>query len=123
MLFTLFVDTYISGIAIMSAVGACWAVTIWVPYVLIGSDIASWNGLVQSKEQGPGGPAGTIIGIHNLAVSFPQILAALTSSFLFLVLSLMGITDSIGWVLRAAAIPSLAAACMIMHSESEWEYV
>jgi solute carrier family 45, member 1/2/4 len=52
------------------------------------------------------------MGVHNAAISIPQILAALGSSFIFWLCegSRSGEDDGIGWVLRTSGVAALVAA-------------
>ncbi|KAK2766036.1 hypothetical protein FQN54_007551 [Arachnomyces sp. PD_36] len=57
--------------------------------------------------------AGVILGIHNVAVSFPQIIATLISSAIFQALQKQrgeAGDDSVGWVLRFGGLAALGAA-------------
>lgn len=57
--------------------------------------------------------AGVILGIHNVAVSFPQIIATLISSAIFQALQRRrgeAGDDSVGWVLRFGGCAALGAA-------------
>lgn len=115
---TLFVRNHVSGIMLMSLVGASWAVTIWVPYALIGEDLSIATGT--AAVNGHRRPqVGAIMGLHNLAISGPQIVSALISSLLFCVFSALGYDGGIVWVLRAGGLASLAAAFMIVGIPDE----
>jgi solute carrier family 45, member 1/2/4 len=124
---TAFVSSYIAGLVLLSLVGASWAITIWVPFVLIGYDVTRLsnideyeienlmgNGAGRSGE-GPQDRIGGIMGLHNMAISLPQILSALIISALFYTLPLLGLTDVIGWVIRAGSVASFGAACMVVR--------
>ena len=59
--------------------------------------------------------AGVILGLHNVAISSPQILATLLSSAIFRAMQRDRGTpgdDSVGWVLRACGIAVIGAAWM-----------
>lgn len=59
--------------------------------------------------------AGVILGIHNVAVSFPQIIATLISSAIFQALQRRrgeAGDDSVGWVLRFGGCAALGAALL-----------
>ncbi|KAI9837483.1 MAG: hypothetical protein M1819_007131 [Sarea resinae] len=59
--------------------------------------------------------AGIILGLHNVAIAAPQIIATLLSSIIFRLLQKpRGATgdQSVGWVLRLSAIATLVAAYM-----------
>lgn len=121
---TLFASNYMGGVMLMSLIGASWAVTIWVPFALIGYDVtrladyelgntvSNMTGrIVRRTEERIGG----IMGLHNMAISAPQIASALMVSFLFYMLPYLGVEDVIGWVLRAGAVASLTAAFLIVQ--------
>ena len=118
-----------------AVVGVPWALTVWAPFALISAEIARRDELDrrrhrrlgqletdmgeddQSKRlehgQGPADQAGIILGLHNVAVSTPQILATLISSVVFKALQkprgVPGDT-SVGWVLRIGGAAALIAA-------------
>ena len=54
--------------------------------------------------------AGAIMGLHNVAISSPQILAALACSGIFSLAKMMGSQTGTGWVLRAGGGAALGAA-------------
>ena len=58
--------------------------------------------------------SGTVLGLHNVAIAVPQILAALCGSAIFKMFEAFGWKDAIGWTLRLAAICPLLA---VLH---EW---
>jgi len=109
--------TVSTGTALVAIVGVSWALTQWVPYAIIGQEIASMNELHCAEdhwdETVPQRPAlGTILGLHNSFIAAPQILAALACSALFKLFEVLHVDDSFGWVLRCAGISGLAAAWM-----------
>ena len=68
--------------------------------------------------------AGVVLGLHNVSVSAPQILATLLSSGIFKLLQRDRGTagdDSVGWVLRFGGIAALAAAFMTWRLKEEAE--
>ena len=59
--------------------------------------------------------AGVILGLHNVAVSSPQVIATLLSSAIFHALQKERGTpgdDSVGWVLRFCGLATIGAAFM-----------
>jgi solute carrier family 45 protein 1/2/4 len=111
---TVFVSSTPAATAIVATVGIPWAFTLWVPFTLIGEDIANrriQNAKVMEGELQPiqQDQAGAIMGLHNCAISAPQIFAALASSAIFWLAKTFGIEDGIGWVLRSGACASLIA--------------
>jgi len=74
-------------ILLISSLGLSWAVTLWVPFCLIG--------LLMSRKRehhldsGTNGDhqltqMGVVVGLHNAAISVPQILSALICSAVFM---------------------------------------
>ena len=130
MLCTLFVRSHVSGIALVAITGASWAFAIWVPFALIGVEIAELklrrrgdgrHRIVMERDGDDGDgdsdgekeeQAGAIMGIHNVAIAAPQIVAAVACSCLFRVFEALGVKDGLGWIMRAAGIAALGAAAM-----------
>ena len=52
---------------------------------------------------------GSVMGLHNVAIAAPQVLAALLCSGVFKVLGMAGVEDALGWVLRVAGLAMLGA--------------
>ncbi|KAL2062559.1 hypothetical protein VTL71DRAFT_6825 [Oculimacula yallundae] len=79
------VGSQIGTVFMISSLGFSWAVTLWIPFCLIG--------IILSREQedyldraavGHQPPQlGLVVGLHNAAISVPQILSALICSFTF----------------------------------------
>ena len=66
--------------------------------------------------------AGVILGLHNVSVSAPQIIATLGSSLVFRLLQRPRGTagdESVGWVLRIAALSALVAAWLTSRVKDE----
>jgi solute carrier family 45, member 1/2/4 len=111
---TFFIDSASSSIVLVSIVGVSWAISQWVPFALVSEEIAR----LQRPHHGSSGPgesvqyarAGVIMGLHNAAIASPQIAAALACSALFRLLQGIGVSDSLGWTLRASGLSALAAA-------------
>ncbi|EOD50644.1 putative general alpha-glucoside permease protein [Neofusicoccum parvum UCRNP2] len=89
MLLTSFVYTVPAATVVVGALGVAWAVASWAPYALISTEIASlkarregWDGSAEKEEVGGAvdwvdeSTAG-IMGVHNMAISLPQVCAAL----------------------------------------------
>lgn len=63
-----------------------------------------------------------ILGLHNVAIASPQIIATLVSSAIFkLAQKERGVPgdDSVGWVLRFGGVAALVAAFMTMRVGEE----
>jgi solute carrier family 45, member 1/2/4 len=111
-------------------VGVSWSLSLWAPFALISGEIAKREELRRKKRResvanAQGGDeaydkaveeedqAGIILGLHNVAISAPQVLSTLVSSVIFHVLqkprNVPGDT-SVGWTLRIGGLSALIAA-------------
>ena len=78
------------------------------------------QGASAAKEE----QAGVILGLHNMAVATPQIIATLVSSAIFKVMQKPRGTagdTSVGWVLRFGGLAALIAAYMTSRIGEEAE--
>jgi len=133
---TFFIHTPVAATVMAGIVGIPWALTVWAPFALISAEIAHREelsrrrqrrlGQLQTTSEGnevdgikqgtdgeaPADQAGIVLGLHNVAVSTPQILATLISSVVFKALQkprgVPGDT-SLGWVLRIGGVAALIA--------------
>ena len=121
---TLFVHNVRSATLLIALIGIPWAVMLWAPFALIGAEICKRERSAdvpntdppdeeRSAEQMPAGSAGVILGIHNVAIAVPQVVATLASSAVFHALQKprgsVG-DESVAWVLRLGGCAALAAA-------------
>ncbi|KAH7139078.1 putative sucrose transport protein [Dendryphion nanum] len=113
---TTFVSTN-GAILFITLTGISWGVTQWAPFALIGEEIAMHQGERESTIEKGGrqwmtNQSGAILGVHNAAISIPQILAALGSSFIFRLSNGNRYEDDngISWILRASGVATLFAA-------------
>lgn len=110
--------------------GISWAVTIWAPFSLISMAIrddeeeeeeddvdkedAADSGHTRADNERVERRSGIVMALHNTAISFPQIVAVLISSIVFLVCSrnnIVGGKDGgISWTLRITALSAIVAA-------------
>ena len=141
---TFFITTTVGASVVAGFVGITWSLTLWAPFALISADISKRDatrrrrqssvldnsgasivsGSDQGKEEDVEDQAGVILGLHNVAVSAPQIVATLISSLVFqLTQRERGAAgdDSVGWVLRLGGIAALAAAYMTSRVGEEGE--
>lgn len=133
---TFFINTPTAATIMVAFVGISWSLTLWAPFALISGDIASRDELRRRKERqklinGDGTAAaerldedlhaleeeedraGIILGLHNVAVSAPQVIATLISSVVFRILQKDRATPgdtSVAWTLRIGGISTLVAA-------------
>ncbi|KAI9722113.1 MAG: hypothetical protein M1828_004927 [Chrysothrix sp. TS-e1954] len=126
---TFFVRSTTGAIILIGANGIPWALTNWAPFALIAGEISKRDairrGLCPTPPTDEGHTlaagevdetaeqAGVVLGIHNVAISTPQVIATLVSSLIFKVLQeprgKPG-DDSLAWVLRFGGLCALGAA-------------
>jgi len=130
---TIFVTTTHGATFLLAIIGIPWSVSCWAPFALIAADLNRRNAirrheirpsddeedtkLLASGEGASRGDdqAGVIMGIHNVSVASPQLVASLISSVIFRYLqkeSGQSGDDSVGWVLRFGGIATIGAACL-----------
>ncbi|CEI38946.1 hypothetical protein FVEN_g10033 [Fusarium venenatum] len=98
---TLFVRTVKAATVLVGLVGITWAMTLWAPWAIISAEISRRDALIRAQRMrqaasranngGIGGDeeeeeidqAGVILGIHNMAIAAPQIIATVGSSVIF----------------------------------------
>ncbi|CAI6335255.1 unnamed protein product [Periconia digitata] len=114
---TIFVSTVSAAIILVTVTGISWGITQWAPFALIGEDIATHHIEKDSRMEKGGqrwmsSQSGAMMGVHNAAISLPQILAALGSSVVFWIFeeSKPDQDVSLAWVLRASGVAALVAA-------------
>ncbi|KAF2858191.1 hypothetical protein K470DRAFT_283440 [Piedraia hortae CBS 480.64] len=116
-----FAVSSVPGATVLVAfIGIPWAVTNWAPFALIAAEISREpNG----GEAGPGNSpsqTGVVLGIHNVAIAAPQVIATLVSSAIFKALQKPRGSpgdDSVAWVLRFGGLAALVAALLTTQVE------
>jgi solute carrier family 45 protein 1/2/4 len=106
---TIFVTSWLGATVLIALTGVSWALTLWAPYSIIGNELT----ILEVGERGSASRSrttGSIMGIHNVAIAAPQIVAALLSSFIFWLSQELGSEDGTGWALRAGGVSALFAA-------------
>ena len=90
---------------LVALTGIPWAMTNWAPFALIAAEI-------RKRDDNQAG-AGMVLGIHNIAIAAPQVIATLVSSAIFHALQRprgsMG-DESVAWVLRFGGLCAGVAA-------------
>ena len=119
---TIFISNRKAAMILTGIVGISWAFALWVPFAIIGREIAARqerNANIMDGEIGPleQDQAGAIMGLHNTSISLPQIIAALTSCIIFWITKAFGSEDGIGWVLRTGGCAALVAAWLSSRME------
>ena len=133
---TLLTSSFVSTSILVIFLGISWATTAWIPLALISTEISqsqsqsqrhsttSNHSIPLSLIASPASPthkrnrnqeplqAGTIMGLYNMAIALPQIIAALHGSLVFWALGEVGVvgTEAMGWVIRLGCLGSIFAA-------------
>ena len=123
---TFFISTTTGATVLVSIIGLCWALTLWAPFALISAEISKNDAAARKKGAGAAkeDQAGVILGLHNVAIAAPQIIATLVSSAIFKVVQKprgSAGDDSVGWVLRFGGLAALVAAYMTSRIGEEAE--
>ncbi|KAI6785719.1 General alpha-glucoside permease [Emericellopsis cladophorae] len=100
MLCTVLVRSVEAATALIGLVGITWAMTLWAPWAIISAEISRRDALIRaqknrssngaseassdaSAEDEETDQAGVILGIHNMAIAAPQMIATVASSIIF----------------------------------------
>jgi solute carrier family 45, member 1/2/4 len=151
MLCTVFVRTVEAATFLIGLVGITWALTLWAPWAIISAEISRRDALIRSQKHtdghfrsvatGPDGSsdedvddesqgdeseevdqAGVILGIHNMAIAAPQMIATVISSIIFRVFQKPRGTPgdhSIAVVLALGGVTVLLAAYFVHRIQDE----
>lgn len=130
---TLFVRSVTFAKIIIALIGIPWAITMWAPFALIAAEIskreAIRKGLIKPPPTHDGNllaagedhsvdQAGVVLGIHNVAVSAPQVLATVVCSFIFKALQKPRGTPgdtSVAWTLRFGGLCAIVAGFLTVR--------
>ncbi|KAL8771578.1 MAG: hypothetical protein Q9209_003021 [Squamulea sp. 1 TL-2023] len=122
MALTFFITTPLAATILAGVVGLSWALTLWAPFALISAEISKRDAQARKTGGVNDDQAGVVLGLHNVAISAPQILATLVSSVIFR-LAQKGRgepgDDSVGWVMRFGGLAALVAAYMTSRLKEE----
>lgn len=94
---TLFIPNATVATFVVAIAGVPWSLTIWAPFAIISAEISKRDALRRAQalnltagrsddalSRGDNGDqAGIILGIHNVAIAAPQVIATLGSSIIF----------------------------------------
>lgn len=99
------------GIVVIALAGIPWAVTQWVPFAIVGYEVSSL-GLTgaDGSDEAAGSQAGAILGLHNLAISLPQVISGLISSVTYKIAETAGSEVPTSWVLASSGLFAFLAA-------------
>lgn len=128
---TFFVRNVTGATILVGSIGVPWALTNWAPFALIAAEISKRDAirrglrappatrdgelLASGEDDSSADQAGVVLGIHNVAIAAPQVIATLGSSIIFRALQKPRGTPgdhSVAWVLRIGGIFALGAAFM-----------
>ncbi|KAL8739343.1 MAG: hypothetical protein Q9181_000074 [Wetmoreana brouardii] len=122
MALTFFITTPLAGTILAGVVGVSWALSLWAPFALISAEISKRDATARKTGGVNDDQAGVVLGLHNVAISAPQILATLVSSAIFRIAQKPrgeAGDDSVGWVLRFGGVAALVAAYMTSRLREE----
>lgn len=127
---TFIIRTTTAATVLVAFIGIPWALTNWAPFALIAAEISKRDAIRRRQIPAPAtaegemlargddpaegaDQAGVILGIHNVAIAAPQVIATLVSSAIFKALQKPRGTpgdDSVAWVLRFGGCAAIVAA-------------
>ena len=127
MLSTLFVHHASQAVAVVALAGLSWALTLFAPFAIIGTELAAKSAREEDVSVGEDGTlsysqdddTGAVMGIHNVAISLPQIFAALVCSGIYAINNALNSSDGTGWVLKAGGVAALIAALLCKRLEED----
>ena len=109
----------------MGVAGIPWAVTQWVPFAVVGyetsrlgltprdEDAGEEGGGVEGVDEEQGeeeSQSGAILGVHNLAISLPQVVSGLVSSGTYKIAEVAGSEVPTAWVLASSGLAAFVAS-------------
>lgn len=113
---TFLIHTPTGATILVSLVGIPWAITSWAPFTIIAEAISAHESDREYQQ------AGIVLGIHNVSMAAPQIVATLVSSMIFGALQKprgsVG-DESVAWVLRFGGLAALVAAWLTRRVEEK----
>lgn len=119
---TFFITTPLAATILAGVVGLSWALSLWAPFALISAEISKRDARARKTGGINDDQAGVVLGLHNVAISAPQILATLVSSVIFRISQKPRGEpgdDSVGWVMRFGGLAALVAAYMTSRLREE----
>jgi solute carrier family 45 protein 1/2/4 len=137
---TLIVRSIAAATALIGIVGISWALTLWAPFAIISAEVSKRDAARRARQsharfqnqsddledsfEEKDDQAGVILGIHNMSIATPQILATIGSSIIFKFLQKPRGTPgdrSIAVVLAAGGVSTLVAAYLTSRIKDEVE--
>lgn len=117
---SIFTTHALSRTVLVCLAGIPWPFTVWIPYVLLGKELAREDVEEKSKDGQGIAPtsvgrshhtsAGFHVGLLNAALSAPHIVSFLVSGLVFWTCDMLGSREGVEWILRWAGLTGLIAA-------------
>lgn len=127
---TVFISSPGPAATMTAIVGIPWMITSWAPYAFIATELAQHSGSTTSRGSRRSslpydedentnaiGEAGVVLGLHNVFISFPQMVSSLLSSAIFKALQKPRgepFDNSVAWVMRFGGFAALVAGFLTM---------
>ncbi|OHE97125.1 general alpha-glucoside permease [Colletotrichum orchidophilum] len=108
LLLTIPFQTSTVSLILLSLIGATWAVTMWIPFALINTELAH----VRTGVAG-------VQGLHNMAISLPQVASALVCAAVLAGLDSVGVGRGAVWLMRLAAVPVAWSTWLIWRLDAK----
>ncbi|KAG5981162.1 hypothetical protein E4U55_003222 [Claviceps digitariae] len=99
------VTSWIGSATLIACTGLPWAMTQGLPFAVIGEVLATDRMRGERKV-----PMGTILGLHNVAISLPQIVSAMIGSGVLYISEVVEDVNGTSWIMGMSALPAMAAA-------------
>jgi solute carrier family 45 protein 1/2/4 len=134
---TFVIKSTLGATVLVGAIGVPWCLTGWAPFSIIASEISKRDAIrrgaikpaseeeqavAEGADAGDADSAGVVLGIHNVAIAAPQVIATLVSSIIFRALQRpRGVAgdDSVAWVLRFGGLCAIIAAWLTLRIHEE----
>lgn len=138
---TVFISSPGTAAFMTAIVGIPWMITSWAPYAFIATELAQHNSgssnsrdSIEESTRPPGRPydedentnsigeAGVVLGLHNVFISFPQMVSSLLSSVIFKALQKPRgepFDNSVAWVMRFGGCAALVAGFLTMPLQDQ----
>jgi solute carrier family 45 protein 1/2/4 len=109
---TFFVSSATSGMLLVALCGLPWAISQWAPFAIIGVDLSREDATLgyEASNRLHSRNGSKVVGLHNMAISVPQILAAMLTSGVLWAFETSQSGSGTVWALRVGAIASLVAS-------------
>jgi solute carrier family 45 protein 1/2/4 len=138
---TVFISSPGTAALMTAVVGIPWMITSWAPYAFIATELAkhstgssnpresieestrrSSHPYDEDEDTSGIGEAGVVLGLHNVFISFPQMVNSLLSSVIFKVLQKPRgepFDNSVAWVMRFGGCAALVAGFLTIPLQDQ----